>query len=461
MEDIVIFGASGGAIKVAQTLQSLNIDFKYFVDNDPEKWGDLLLNKKINNPLELINDSCEIIIASIYQEEIEEQLKNMRIDFKRIVPKEKWILDYFVTNVNYFAEKLHLNGNTLNNDKMVFLDLEQGMGTGGIESWCFYFAKIMLNKGYKCEIISKITDDIPPKDLEKNVIQIDIRYDDYVGSVERILNRMYRNLPCTVVANWMTQNFMAAVVLKKLFPDKIKIVAGLHHDMLGYYRRNAFIQDYVDVFMCVGSGIKKRMIEEFNVPQEKVYYAPFPLKVMSEISETVLNKDRPICVGYAARLVKAQKRADYIIPLISKLQSYGVNYRLKIAGDGKYYDKILNYINENDINNIELKGKLQYEQMDEFWHDTDIVINLSDSEGMGLSILEAMALGAVPVVTNTAGIDEFANDNGFIVGFGQIDEMAKIIKKLDDNRKKLYDLKKQTIKKMNSKCNVNDYISIL
>ena len=32
MEKIVIFGASGGAIKVAKTLKNLNVDFEYFVD---------------------------------------------------------------------------------------------------------------------------------------------------------------------------------------------------------------------------------------------------------------------------------------------------------------------------------------------------------------------------------------------------------------------------------------------
>ena len=45
--------------------------------------------------------------------------------------------------------------------------------------------------------------------------------------------------------------------------------------------------------------------------------------------------------------------------------------------------------------------------MAEFWKDADIVISLSDSEGMGLSILEGMSYGLVPVVTKTAGIGDF------------------------------------------------------
>ena len=39
MDKIVIFGASGGAVKVAKTLKNLGMDFLCFVDNDKNKWG--------------------------------------------------------------------------------------------------------------------------------------------------------------------------------------------------------------------------------------------------------------------------------------------------------------------------------------------------------------------------------------------------------------------------------------
>lgn len=47
MDNIVIFGASGGAVKVAKTLKNLKIDFRYFVDNDKNKWGKVVEGKVV------------------------------------------------------------------------------------------------------------------------------------------------------------------------------------------------------------------------------------------------------------------------------------------------------------------------------------------------------------------------------------------------------------------------------
>lgn len=95
MENIVIFGASGGAIKVAHTLRNLDIDFQYFVDNDKNKWGKIVEGKEVKSPEVLKNTTDRILIASDYQDEIEQQLSEWGI-LNRIILKEECIFDYLI-----------------------------------------------------------------------------------------------------------------------------------------------------------------------------------------------------------------------------------------------------------------------------------------------------------------------------------------------------------------------------
>ena len=67
------------------------------------------------------------------------------------------------------------------------------------------------------------------------------------------------------------------------------------------------------------------------------------------------------------------------------------------------------------------------------WHSHDIFLQVSDFEGTSVSMLEAMAQGAVPVVTaassGIAGVIKH-QDNGFVVPVGDMTAMANVIAQL-------------------------------
>lgn len=464
METVVIFGASGGAEKVAQTFHDLGMEIDSFVDNNEAKCGKKFFHKKINSPIYLTKNNHEIVIASIYQEEIEKQLNDMGISHDRIVPKEKYILTYINDHINDFENSIMNKQIAINPRRSYIFDLAEGMQIGGVESWSYNFMRLLKEKGEECVAFSKVTEDSAPTDLVDSVLQLDIKYESYLRSIMNIVDKLVLRMPFTMVANWMTQNFYAAYILKLLFPNQVRILAGVHQDMLGYYRRDKYIEDCVDAFLCVSSGIKKRMLEEFDVISSKVYYAPVPLKHL-EIEDIVGQElDKPLKICFGARLVKAQKRVDYIIPLIRRLEDRGINYRFYIAGDGEYFSIIQEYVVEHNLSDkIFLLGKVKPEKMSEFWKDKEIIISLSDSEGMGLSILEAMSCGVMPIVTDTAGIREFVVDdyNGYVVDFGDVDEIASKIEQLEKDKEKIYQFRKNSINIIKEKCIEENYYNIL
>jgi len=61
------------------------------------------------------------------------------------------------------------------------------------------------------------------------------------------------------------------------------------------------------------------------------------------------------------------------------------------------------------------KGKLTHKQVLELFARSRIYIGLSESDGISTSMLEAMAMGAIPVQTSTACCDEWFQDSGVAV----------------------------------------------
>ena len=60
-------------------------------------------------------------------------------------------------------------------------------------------------------------------------------------------------------------------------------------------------------------------------------------------------------------------------------------------------------------------GALSHEEMLEIFSRSRIYIGLSESDGISTSLLEAMAMGAIPVQTSTACCDEWFSDTGVAV----------------------------------------------
>jgi FlaA1/EpsC-like NDP-sugar epimerase len=74
---VVIFGAAENGRKTQTMLSELEVDIKFFVDNDPLKWGQTINGISIVSPDDLFKEFKEIpiIIASTSFFEIERQLR--------------------------------------------------------------------------------------------------------------------------------------------------------------------------------------------------------------------------------------------------------------------------------------------------------------------------------------------------------------------------------------------------
>jgi len=457
---IVIFGASGGAIKVAQTLENINVKFEFFVDNDSNKWGKELEGKQIVSPELLKEKEYAIVIASDYQEEIEEQLERMGM-ISNLVLKEQFIMEYIKVHMDEFDNLKNVEINVVKHENII-IDLVEGIGLGGIETWSFMIAEELLQRDRDVLIFSKITEDKPPKKLEGIVQQFDLDYRKYFSSIKILVDALVTMLPCTILTNWQSQVLIAGAIVKELFQDKIKIVSVLHNDKIAIYRRQQYLDCYTDDIICVSEKIKRQMNEKYSIIENKLHYKESSVEYEEDYIKTyTVESDKPIQIGFAARIDKFQKRADLLVKLIKELEKEHILYQMNIAGIGNYLDKLNSFIEENNLeDHVKLHGLIARSYMADFWKENDIFLSVSDFEGASISMLEAMSYGVVPVVTEVSGVNEFVANgvNGIVRAVGDITGIKRGIIFLRENQALLEQYGKICRETISKKCNKKEYI---
>lgn len=454
----VIYGASSGGKKVFRTLQSTGIDIDFFVDSNPQKWGNYLEGKPIRKPETLNKKKHLIIIASeLNQESIEESLDKLGLSCN-IIMKEEILLSHVL---NMELSILYDKTVPIHKERQVYIELLEGTpkGFGGMAGWSINIASILQECGTSAHILASAKAPYP-KGKEQLFQTFETSYENYWEDVIKLVRYLKGHLPCTLILNKQLQLLYAGILLKKMYPEQVKIISVIHNDALCLYKRSVLIATYIDKFLCTTKFIQKELINRHHLSPEKTVYKEMPISKKFFKHHIYSLPDEPIRLAYAGRLVKNQKRADFLPVLFDLLDEKEIEYQFYIAGSGEYQTELLQYINRKcQKNQITLCGQMQHENMPEFWCDKDIFIALSDKEGTNLSMLEAMAAGAVPVVTAFTSTEQFVTSpkTGFVVQFNNIPGMANIIEMLFNNREEIKRLGQRASTYVQHHCKVDDY----
>lgn len=468
-KNIIIFGASKAGQDIYKYLSQMGSDIKYFVDNDKGKWGKTLNNKVIYNPevlREIDKDTDYIIIGSMYIDEISKQLNEMGLNDLYV---DMFYLIDFLTRDNLkdsFCNLKNVNTKKKVDEWEYLLILPRGFVLGGAEIWSLKTYKLLSERKRSVALVSLSEDGkqnlIFPKD-QYTIIKLLSKQNNFMERIKYLINSLSQYLPFVLITTNTYEIFLASVFLKKLFNHKFKLISILHSDTEICYMQNARYEGIIDKFICVSDEIKYKLIDRINHREKDICTLITPIKI-NNYTRVYLNQNSPLKLGYAGRLVKADKRTDYLIDLIEILENKNLNYEFEIAGEGEYSSVIKEFIiNKGISNKVKCLGSIPNDQIDEFWRKQDILINVSDVEGASIAMFEGMGNGAVPIITNVAGVRRFVKhgENGFIVEAGDIHRMAQYIQYLEENRDLLEILGKRSIQTVLHLCNPEHFIEKL
>lgn len=452
MKKLVLFGAGIYAEKYVSLLNYLELSFDYFTDNDSSKFSKTYMGKPIISPEELIDMDCDILISCTHGKQIMQQLSEMKISHKVIN------LDIICEKVkNKIEEKsifLH------NNAEMTIInDIFEGGGWGGTEMWAATISKGLSQRKHKVCILGTKRQPLLSSEMER----LTERFSD-TNSFEQILNSMLNKMPFTLINNFSGYAYIIAVILKKIYPDWVRVINVVHNDERSLYNANMVFAEYVDQFLCVSNKIYNTVIQEYEIDKSKVYYKEQPIEFEEYYKRVYNSHDRKVKIGYAGRLTKQQKRTEFMPQFIDYLENKNIEYVLEIAGEGECLKQIKDFVEQKKLNQkVKLLERIERDAMPCFWKNQDIVVSFSDYEGASLSMLEAMSYACVPIVTKVSGVDEFVTDgiNGYVRNVGDIEGLADAIKLLSEHKFNLEIYGERCRKEIITRCRIEDYIDYI
>lgn len=121
-------------------------------------------------------------------------------------------------------------------------------------------------------------------------------------------------------------------------------------------------------------------------------------------------------------------KGDFILlEILKKLTLKNYNIEINII----YKREIMFPVNNSNILINKYKGPLKREKVFEIMTKTDIYIDASIMEGFGLMALEAMAAGVVPIMSNSFGINDYAEDGKNCFVINNINDADKYLEKIE------------------------------
>jgi glycosyltransferase involved in cell wall biosynthesis len=141
-------------------------------------------------------------------------------------------------------------------------------------------------------------------------------------------------------------------------------------------------------------------------------------------------------ISFIARLDR-QKQPDVMAEVLKTIRDRGLEFVCFVAGDGNYRRWLEKFIGKHRFHQMRLLGSVTMEQVRELLAISDIYFMPSESEGIALTLFEAMSMSVPPVAASVGGQAELVSaDCGILIkpGPSQVAEYADALQRLLTDR---------------------------
>lgn len=177
---------------------------------------------------------------------------------------------------------------------------------------------------------------------------------------------------------------------------------GIAADLFDDVQREA---EVLDAVIATNRLACRLCVEHAGMPAERVLYAPYGVDVDGLGALPRPPSGEALRIAWVGRLEQDQKRVDSIPPILTHLDSLGVEYVLRIAGDGPDREPLLKTIRSwVEAGRVEYLGGLPADRIGpEVYAKADALLVTSSWETGPIVVWEAMAAGVAVVSSRYVG----------------------------------------------------------
>lgn len=325
---------------------------------------------------------------------------------------------------------------------MRILYLTNHLEPGGISSYLLNLARGLKELGCKITIASRggrLMKDFNSLGIELKTLPLKTKSEISLGcfisylSLSQFLKREKIDL---IHANTRISQVLASLLNRKF---KIPYLVTIHGYFKAKWNRKLF-PCWGSKIIAISNFVKKSLIQEFSLNEKEIELIyngidkDFPLNDNISLRAKYNISSQTVVIASIARFSQI-KGYQYLIPAFSILIKEGKDLILILAGSGREEKAIKNMIAKYEVREktIILTDLVNAKQILSL---VDIFVLPSLQEGLGISILEAMAAGKAIVATSVGGIPELIIDgeNGLLVPAADIESLTNAIRHLIDNK---------------------------
>ena len=240
----------------------------------------------------------------------------------------------------------------------------------------------------------------------------------------------------------------------------------IHYITKGYFNRSGKkIVEYLTLFYCDRTATElivptKKTYDLFKekyqvnrnihiiptgIELERFYKENIDKEKLEKLRKKLKLKSKDFVSIFIGRLGQ-EKNVIFLLDVMKELAPKHSNLKLLIVGDGPDYDEYQRIIKDYKIEkNVIMTGKVAWEEVPYYYHLSNIFLTASHTETQGLTVIEAMASGIVPVCIEdeSFGIAVVDGLNGRI--FKDKEDCKKIILELYNDKELVSRLSNQAV----------------
>lgn len=242
---------------------------------------------------------------------------------------------------------------------------------------------------------------------------------------------------------WLNYSALGFVYLKQKYP-MIKTVSRIHSNEVYLHSNHLNYQVFkrktmlgLSKLFCVSKFLKHYIITNYNLSSVELNVNRLGTKKQFLIDAPIRNGLKIISIGSADI-----KRINLLESALKKITDISIEWHH--FGSKNYSNKnnslprTLKFIHQGFLSNSLLLSKIKCEKY-------DFLINVSKSEGIPVSIMEAMSFGIPVIATNVGGTSEIVtNENGHLLNpTPSLEEICNAIRNFHNLSPNQVTLKKQ------------------